>query len=103
MMKPLCVNMESSFVYLEFEEKHGHYLARRNKAAEKIEELKARKLPSPVGESPIGLEIAFYSSVLSPEGKDQVGDEMEQSNCRRVVPRSSTIIPNNSKCEEAKG
>ncbi|KAG5577596.1 hypothetical protein H5410_057730 [Solanum commersonii] len=27
--------------YLEFEAKHGHYLARRNKAAEKNEEMKA--------------------------------------------------------------
>ncbi|KAG5631402.1 hypothetical protein H5410_003119 [Solanum commersonii] len=48
--------------------------------------------PSPVGESPIGLEIPFCSNVLIPEGKDQVGDEMEQSACRRAVPRSSTII-----------
>ncbi|KAG5632337.1 hypothetical protein H5410_004054 [Solanum commersonii] len=27
--------------YLEFEVKHGHYLARRNKAGEKNEEIKA--------------------------------------------------------------
>ncbi|KAG5586085.1 hypothetical protein H5410_046519 [Solanum commersonii] len=55
------------------------------------------------GESPIGLEIAFCSSALSPEGKGQVSDIMEQSACRRVVPQSSTISPNDSKCEEAKG
>ncbi|KAG5631403.1 hypothetical protein H5410_003120 [Solanum commersonii] len=41
--------------------------------------------PSLVGESPIGLKITFCSSVLSPEGKDQVGDEMEQSACHRAV------------------
>ncbi|KAG5590413.1 hypothetical protein H5410_040927 [Solanum commersonii] len=35
-----------------------------------------------IGESPIGLQIAFSSSVLCPEGKDQVGNEMEQSTCR---------------------
>ncbi|KAG5571672.1 hypothetical protein H5410_061438 [Solanum commersonii] len=57
--------------------------------------------PSPVGESSISLEITFCSSVLSPKGKDQVGDEMKQSACRRVVPQSSTISPNDSKCKEA--
>ncbi|KAG5631656.1 hypothetical protein H5410_003373 [Solanum commersonii] len=58
---------------------------------------------SPVGESSIGLEIAFCSSVLSPEGKDQDGDEMEHSACRRVVSRSCTISPNDSKREEVEG
>ncbi|KAG5585284.1 hypothetical protein H5410_045718 [Solanum commersonii] len=57
--------------------------------------------PSPVGESSIGLEITFSSSVLSLEGKDQVADEMEQSACRRVVPQSNTILPSDPKCEEA--
>uniref|UniRef100_M1DVG1 Uncharacterized protein n=1 Tax=Solanum tuberosum TaxID=4113 RepID=M1DVG1_SOLTU len=38
--------------------------------------------------------------VLSPEGKGQVGDEMEQSVCCRSVPQSSTISPNDSKREE---
>ncbi|KAG5571669.1 hypothetical protein H5410_061435, partial [Solanum commersonii] len=57
------------------------------------------KSPSPVGESSISLEITFCSSVLSPKGKDQVGDEMKQSACRRVVPQSSTISPNDSKCK----
>ncbi|KAG5630661.1 hypothetical protein H5410_002378, partial [Solanum commersonii] len=59
--------------------------------------------PSPIGESLIGLKIAFCSSVLSPERKDQVGDEMELMACRQVVPRSSTISPNNSKCKKAEG
>ncbi|KAG5580479.1 hypothetical protein H5410_051106 [Solanum commersonii] len=65
------------FKYLEFEVKHGHYLARRNKAAEKNEEIKAWRSPSPIGESPIGLEIAFCSSVLCSEIKGHIGDEME--------------------------
>uniref|UniRef100_M1DPM4 Uncharacterized protein n=1 Tax=Solanum tuberosum TaxID=4113 RepID=M1DPM4_SOLTU len=56
-----------------------------------------------VGESLIGLEIAFCSSVLIPEGKVQVGDEMEQSACRRVVSRSSAISPKDSKREKAEG
>uniref|UniRef100_M1DSN4 Isopentenyltransferase n=1 Tax=Solanum tuberosum TaxID=4113 RepID=M1DSN4_SOLTU len=36
-------------------------------------------------------------------GKDQVNDERESSARRRTVPRSSTISPNNSKCEDAEG
>ncbi|WMV41086.1 hypothetical protein MTR67_034471 [Solanum verrucosum] len=40
---------------------------------------------------------------MSPEGKGQVSDEMKQSACRQTVPRSSTISPNDSKREEAKG
>ncbi|KAG5619518.1 hypothetical protein H5410_004736 [Solanum commersonii] len=55
--------------------------------------------PSLVSEWPIDLEIAFCSIVLIPKWKDQVGDEM----VRRVVSRSSTISPNDSKRKEAKG
>ncbi|KAG5571380.1 hypothetical protein H5410_061146 [Solanum commersonii] len=56
-----------------------------------------------IGESSIGLKIAFCSSSLSLEGKGQVGDEMKQSAYRRTVLRSNTISPNDSKCKEAKG
>uniref|UniRef100_M1D8G7 Uncharacterized protein n=1 Tax=Solanum tuberosum TaxID=4113 RepID=M1D8G7_SOLTU len=42
-------------------------------------------------------------SVLSPEGKDQISGEMEQSACRRAVPRSSTILPNDQRREDAEG
>uniref|UniRef100_M1DCX1 Uncharacterized protein n=1 Tax=Solanum tuberosum TaxID=4113 RepID=M1DCX1_SOLTU len=45
----------------------------------------------------------YRTCVLSPEGKGQVGDEMEQSVCCRAVLRSSTITSNDSKCEEAEG
>ncbi|KAG5581768.1 hypothetical protein H5410_052395 [Solanum commersonii] len=62
-----------------------------------------RESSSPVSESSIGLEIAFCFSTLSPEGKGQVGNEMEQSACRRTLSRCSTISPDDSKCEEAKG
>ncbi|KAG5584875.1 hypothetical protein H5410_045309, partial [Solanum commersonii] len=58
-----------------------------------------RRSSSLVGESSIGLEIVFYSSVLSLEGKDQVGEEMKQSTCHRVVSRSCTILPNDSNCK----
>uniref|UniRef100_M1DQ19 Uncharacterized protein n=1 Tax=Solanum tuberosum TaxID=4113 RepID=M1DQ19_SOLTU len=43
------------------------------------------------------------NSVLISEGKDQVGDEREQSARRRTVLRSSTISPNDSKREYAEG
>ncbi|KAG5571359.1 hypothetical protein H5410_061125 [Solanum commersonii] len=43
------------------------------------------------------------SIVLSPEGKDQISSEMEQSACRRAVLRSSTIPPNNPGCEDVEG
>ncbi|KAG5630763.1 hypothetical protein H5410_002480 [Solanum commersonii] len=48
-----------------------------------------------------GLNLAQSSSVLSPEEKVQVGDAKDQSACRRTVPRSSTISPNDSECENA--
>uniref|UniRef100_M1DPA4 Uncharacterized protein n=1 Tax=Solanum tuberosum TaxID=4113 RepID=M1DPA4_SOLTU len=54
-------------------------------------------------ESSNGLNLAQSSSVLSPEGKDQVGDEREQSAHHQKVPRSNTISPNDSKCEDADG
>uniref|UniRef100_M1DUA6 Uncharacterized protein n=1 Tax=Solanum tuberosum TaxID=4113 RepID=M1DUA6_SOLTU len=46
------------------------------------------------GESPKGLILAFYSSVLSSEGKDLIGGEKEQSAYHRIVPRSCTMSPN---------
>ncbi|KAG5631147.1 hypothetical protein H5410_002864 [Solanum commersonii] len=38
-----------------------------------------------------------------PDEKDQVGNEIKQSTCRRVVPQSSTISPNDSKRKDAEG
>ncbi|KAG5580510.1 hypothetical protein H5410_051137 [Solanum commersonii] len=43
------------------------------------------------------------STGVSPSGKYLVDDEMEQSAYRLVVPRSSTISPNDSKREEDEG
>ncbi|WMV18448.1 hypothetical protein MTR67_011833 [Solanum verrucosum] len=51
----------------------------------------------------IGRAAERPSSRLCPEGKDQVGDEREQSAHRRIVSRSSTISSNDSKREEAEG
>ncbi|KAG5610344.1 hypothetical protein H5410_021625 [Solanum commersonii] len=56
--------------------------------------MKMYKSPNPFGESPTDHIFAFCSSVLSPEGKDQVSRKTEQSAHRREVPRSSTMSPN---------
>ncbi|KAG5571755.1 hypothetical protein H5410_061521 [Solanum commersonii] len=53
--------------------------------------------------SPNPSNLTQSSSVLSPEGKDQVGDEREQSAHRRTIPRSNTISPNDSNREDAEG
>uniref|UniRef100_M1DTP6 Uncharacterized protein n=1 Tax=Solanum tuberosum TaxID=4113 RepID=M1DTP6_SOLTU len=50
-----------------------------------------------------GSYFAFCSSVLSPEGKDQVGRKKEQSaNCQEA-PRSSTMSPNDPEHDDAEG
>ncbi|KAG5632242.1 hypothetical protein H5410_003959 [Solanum commersonii] len=59
--------------------------------------------PNALGESPNGLNLVQSSSVLSPEGKDQVGDKREQSTRRQTVPRSNTILPNDSKRKDTEG
>ncbi|KAG5586705.1 hypothetical protein H5410_047139 [Solanum commersonii] len=41
--------------------------------------------------------------MLSPEEKDQVGDETEQSTYRRTVPQSSIISPNDLELKDAEG
>ncbi|KAG5632640.1 hypothetical protein H5410_004357, partial [Solanum commersonii] len=56
-----------------------------------------------ITDSPDGLNLAQSSNVLSPEGNDQVGDEKKQSACHRTVSRSSTKLPNDTKCEDAEG
>ncbi|KAG5606334.1 hypothetical protein H5410_027826 [Solanum commersonii] len=52
---------------------------------------------------PEGRRPQLASRRLSGDRKYQVGDEMEQSACHRVVPQSSTISPNDSKHDEAEG
>uniref|UniRef100_M1CPC3 Uncharacterized protein n=1 Tax=Solanum tuberosum TaxID=4113 RepID=M1CPC3_SOLTU len=48
-------------------------------------------------------EQKMFGSVLSPEGKDQVGGEREQSAYRRIVSRSSTMSPNDTENDDAEG
>ncbi|WMV30261.1 hypothetical protein MTR67_023646, partial [Solanum verrucosum] len=59
--------------------------------------------PNPFDESPIDHIFAFYSSVLSPGKKEQIGDENEQSVHRRVVLQSSTMSPNDLEHDDAGG
>ncbi|KAG5599832.1 hypothetical protein H5410_031202 [Solanum commersonii] len=50
-----------------------------------------------------GSHFAFCSSVLSLEGKYQVGGKREQSMHHRDVPRGSTMSPNDPKHDDAEG
>ena len=50
-----------------------------------------------------GSYFTFCSSVLSPEGKDQVGEKREQSAHCWEVSRSSTMSPNDPKRDDAEG
>uniref|UniRef100_M1BVW8 Uncharacterized protein n=1 Tax=Solanum tuberosum TaxID=4113 RepID=M1BVW8_SOLTU len=74
--------------------------SKKEQGSLKNEEKKALGSPKPLGEPLNGLNLAYFSSVLSLEGKDQVGNKIEQSARRRTVPRSSTILPNDSKRED---
>uniref|UniRef100_M1DVY4 Uncharacterized protein n=1 Tax=Solanum tuberosum TaxID=4113 RepID=M1DVY4_SOLTU len=47
--------------------------------------------------------FAFFSGVLSPEEKDQVGGKREQLAHHQVVARSSTMPPNNPEHDDAEG
>lgn len=52
---------------------------------------------SQLADSSIGLKVAFCSSVLSLEGKDQIGSRKEQSTHCRKVARSSASPPIDAK------
>ncbi|KAG5609698.1 hypothetical protein H5410_020979 [Solanum commersonii] len=65
--------------------------------------MKAWGSPNSLGKSSNGLNLTQSFSVLSLEGKYQVGDEREQSVHHRTVPRSNTILSNNSKHQDAEG
>ncbi|KAG5619640.1 hypothetical protein H5410_004858 [Solanum commersonii] len=71
-------------------------------------QLKERKsedlrIAEPIRHIPTGPILAFCSSELSLEGKDQIGSEKEQLACHRAVSRSSTILPNDPKHKDAEG
>lgn len=64
-------------MYIEFEAKYGHYLAKRVKKDGKNEEMKARGSPNKLGDLLLGVGIAFCSTVLSYEEKDQNDNRKE--------------------------
>uniref|UniRef100_M1DGM4 Uncharacterized protein n=1 Tax=Solanum tuberosum TaxID=4113 RepID=M1DGM4_SOLTU len=59
--------------YLKIEGEHGHYFAKRNKKAEKNEENEGLRIVESTWRVAEGSHFGFCSSVLSSEGKDQVG------------------------------
>uniref|UniRef100_M1DSY8 Uncharacterized protein n=1 Tax=Solanum tuberosum TaxID=4113 RepID=M1DSY8_SOLTU len=86
--------MSSDGRYLKIEGEHGHYFAKRNEKAEKNEENEGPRIAESTWRVAEGSHFAFCSSVLSPEGKDQVGGKAKQSAQCRDVPRGSTMLPN---------
>ncbi|WMV49855.1 hypothetical protein MTR67_043240 [Solanum verrucosum] len=76
---------------------------KRNKKAEKNEENEGLRIAESTWRVTEGSHFAFCSSVLSPEGKDQVDGKREQSTHRRDVPRGSTISPNDPEHDDAEG
>ncbi|KAG5575471.1 hypothetical protein H5410_055605 [Solanum commersonii] len=78
-----------------FEGKHGHYLAKKEQRQLKERRNEDLSIAEPIRR--------VAKSVLSPEGKDQIGGEKEQSVYRLAIPRSSTMSPNDPKRDDAKG
>uniref|UniRef100_M1DSG8 Uncharacterized protein n=1 Tax=Solanum tuberosum TaxID=4113 RepID=M1DSG8_SOLTU len=62
--------------------------------------MKISESPNPFDESPKGLILAFCSSVLSPEGKDQIGSKKKQSSYHQAALRSRTMSPNDPKHDD---
>ena len=50
-------------------------------------------LPIQLGESPIAMDAAFYSSVLRPKELDHIGQKRKQCECHQVLLQSSNILP----------
>jgi len=92
-----------SFMYLKFEGKHGHYRAKRSKRSKKNEEMKICESLNPFGESPIYRILAFCSSVLSPEGNEQISVEKEHLAYHRAALWGSVTPPNDAGHKDAKG
>uniref|UniRef100_M1DBX7 Uncharacterized protein n=1 Tax=Solanum tuberosum TaxID=4113 RepID=M1DBX7_SOLTU len=65
--------------------------------------MKICESPNPFGKLPIDRIFAFCSSVLSPEGKEQIGGEKEQSAYHQATTQSSATSPNNLTQKDAKG
>uniref|UniRef100_M1DUY6 Uncharacterized protein n=1 Tax=Solanum tuberosum TaxID=4113 RepID=M1DUY6_SOLTU len=75
-------------------------VAKRNETVEKNEGLRIAESTWRVAK---GSYFTFCSSVLNPEGKDQVGGKREQAAHHREVPRSSTMSPNDPEHDDAEG
>ncbi|WMV32763.1 hypothetical protein MTR67_026148, partial [Solanum verrucosum] len=89
--------------YLKFEGKHRHYVTKRNEKAEKKKENEGLRITESTWRVDEGSHFAFCSSVLSAEGKVQVGGKREKSAHHREVPRSSTMSPNDPEHDDAEG
>ncbi|KAG5595938.1 hypothetical protein H5410_037170 [Solanum commersonii] len=89
--------------YLKIEGEHGHYFAKRNEKAEKNEENERLRIVESTWRVAEGSHFAFCSSVLIPEGMDQISGKGEQSAHRRDVPRGSTTSPNDPEHDDAEG
>uniref|UniRef100_M1DI79 Uncharacterized protein n=1 Tax=Solanum tuberosum TaxID=4113 RepID=M1DI79_SOLTU len=79
--------------YLKIEKEHEHYFAKRNEKAENNEENECLKIVESTWRVAEGSHFAFCSSMLSLEGKDQVGGKGEQSAHHRDVPRAVLCRP----------
>uniref|UniRef100_M1DKQ6 Uncharacterized protein n=1 Tax=Solanum tuberosum TaxID=4113 RepID=M1DKQ6_SOLTU len=88
--------------YLKIEGEHGHYFAKRNEKVKKNKENEGLRIAESTWRVAEGSHFAFCSSVLIPEGKDQVGGNGEQSAHHRDVPRGSTMSPNDPEHDNVK-
>ena len=83
-----------SFKCFKFEGKHRHYVTKRDKKAKKNKEMEAWGPRSSLCVFSKRSTLPFVPIMRSPARKDQIGWRKEKSACRRVAPRSSTILPN---------
>ncbi|WMV13511.1 hypothetical protein MTR67_006896 [Solanum verrucosum] len=65
--------------------------------------MKICESPNPSGDSPIDHIFCFCSSVLIPEGNEQIDGEKEQSVYCRVTLQSSVTSPNDTGHKDAEG
>uniref|UniRef100_M1DJ77 Uncharacterized protein n=1 Tax=Solanum tuberosum TaxID=4113 RepID=M1DJ77_SOLTU len=73
------------------------------KKAEKNEENEGMRIAESTWQVAERSHFAFCSSVLSPEGKDQVRGKREQSVHRRDVSRGNTMSPNDPEHDDVEG
>uniref|UniRef100_M1DI22 Uncharacterized protein n=1 Tax=Solanum tuberosum TaxID=4113 RepID=M1DI22_SOLTU len=78
-------------------------LRKKNEKAEKNEENDGLRIAESTWQVAVGSHFTFCSSMLSAEGKDQVGGKGEQLANRLDVPRGSTMSPNGPEHNDAEG